>query len=281
MDRVFGFGAPFLLRFSSNSDRLPRLFRWTNQRHEATNPVTVCMDGGIVKGLELPGRKIAWLAESPAIYTWQRVGLIVKQNLEKVLRAYEVLLTSDRSLCRLDPRIRYHPAGSNLPWIPEAQYGLHPKTRMCSMFASTKQLVRGHEIRQAYAARLEGRLDLFGGACGSPRLGGPGAHPDKSEGLLPYRFSVAMENCRTDLYYSEKLTDCFATGTVPIYWGPAAIGELFDERGILWLTEDFDPSELGEERYESMLPAIRRNLELVSRLESSDDLLYRRYLKDA
>lgn len=281
MDRVLGIGGSFALPFSSNSARLPQCFRWVSEPREATHPITVCIDGGIIDGVGLPGRKIAWLAESPAIGTWQRIGLIMKQNFERVIRAYEVVLTCDRSLCLLDPRIRYHPAGSNLPWIPAAQYGLHPKTRSCSMFASDKRMVRGHEIRHEVAARLRDRLDLFGGACGSPRLGDDEAHPDKSAGLLPYRFSVAMENCRTDFYYTEKITDCFATGTVPIYWGSAAIGEIFDTDGILWLTDDFDPRELTAERYEQMLPAVRRNLEIVKRLESADDLLYRRYLQDA
>lgn len=276
---MYGVGWPFDPRHSSNSTRRPRLFDWTDDPSEATLPVTVCLDGALRSGVELPGRKIAWIAESPATVAWQRITWHMKADLDRILDAYEVLLTSDRSLCLLDPRIVYHPPGSNLPWIPESQYGIHRKSKLCSMFASSKRMVRGHAIRHRFAEALRGSLDLFGGACGSPRIGGGGAHPDKGEGLLPYMFSVAMENCRVPFYYSEKITDCFATGTVPVYWGSDAIGEIFDTDGILSLDDDFDPRSLGRELYESMLPAIRNNLEIVRRLESADDVLYRRFIR--
>lgn len=278
-DRIFAIGWPFSPAYSSNSTRRPKHFRWTKDPSEATIPITVCIDGGIRKGLKQPGRKIAWILESPAISAWQKVSLFIKQNLDEVLEAYEVVLTSDRDFCRLDPKIQYHTAGSNLPWIAEEQYGLHEKTKLCSMFASNKQMVEGHRIRHTYAERLKDKLDLFGGACGSKRLGNGKPHPHKAGGLIPYMFSVTMENCRVPLYYTEKITDCFATGTVPVYWGPREIGEIFDSDGILFLDEDFDPGMLSEDLYRSMLPAVRQNLEIVSDLEGSDDELYRKYIR--
>jgi hypothetical protein len=278
--RVFGIGWPFNPRWSSNSTRKPRLFDWSDNPAAATLPITVCMDGAIASGLHLPGRKIAWLTESPAINQWSGTSGFLMQNLEQVLDAYEVILTSDRNVCLLDPRITYHPAGSNLPWIPESLYGLHPKSKLCSMFASSKQMVEGHRVRHRYAELFRDRLDLFGGALGSPRLGGGGAHPDKSQGIIPYMFNIAMENCQVPTYYSEKLTDCFATGTVPVYWGAHDVPGLFDESGVLRLDESFDIASLTPALYHEMRPAIENNLELVRRLEGSDDLLYRRYLQD-
>ncbi len=276
-DRVLGVGFPFATTASSCSNRRPRLFDWTGDRAKATVDTVVYMDGAILDGLEAEGRKIAWLLESPAVLRVKCPALL--DELERVIASFDLVLTCERELCALDPRVLYHPAGSNLPWTPECDYGLHEKDRTCSMLASDKQLVEGHAVRLRYAEKLGPDLDLFGGALGSPRVGGNGSAPGKGEALYRYRFQVAMENCRVPLYYTEKLTDCFATGTVPVYWGSGDIGELFDPAGILVLDEGFDVRALDAGLYDRMLPAVRGNLARVRSLESADDLLYRRYVR--
>ncbi len=278
-DKVLGIGESFRLKFSSNSSRKPVYFDWTHDPAEATVDTFVCIQKGILRAVDIPGRKIGWLNESPAITKWQNIHGIIHSDLDHYMDAYEIILTSDRSECEIHPGFVYHAAGSNLPWIPEAQYAIPAKTKMCSMFASNKKMTDGHLYRSQVAEKLKDHLDLFGGACGSPRIGGSGPHPDKREGLLPYRFSVVMENCQTAFYYTEKLTDCFATGTVPIYWGSDCISEMCNTEGVIVLDESFNLGNLSEERYESMLPAIRENLEMVKQLESADDLLFRTYIK--
>ncbi len=277
--RVYAIGCPFEPDWSSNSDRRPLNFDWTERREDATIPLTVCIDLGIQEALEAPGRKIAWLLESPAISQLQGLYEFIPDNLERLIEAYQVILSSDRELCAEFPPIQYHPAGSNLPWIAEADYRIYPKSKLCSMFASGKQMVEGHRVRHEYALRFKGKVDLFGGACGSPRLGGSEAHPDKREGLLPYMFSITMENCRKPLYYSEKLTDCFATGTVPVYWGSNAISEIFDMRGVIVLDDEFQLSALSSDLYYEMMPFIERNLEIVAALEGADDLLFAEFIQ--
>ena len=147
------------------------------------------------------------------------------------------------------------------------------------MIASAKQMVDGHRVRLEYAEKLKGRLDLYGGACGSPKVTSEEYILDKSDGLAPYMFSVAMENCRVSLYYTEKLTDCFVTGTVPIYWGSDDIGEIFDEKGIIKLDDDFDISALNSNLYADMMPHIRNNFEIASTLEGADDALFDKYIR--
>ena len=48
-------------------------------------------------------------------------------------------------------------------------------------------------------------------------------------------FSVTIENDKYETYYTEKLTDCFATGTIPIYWGCLNISQYFNPKGIVIL----------------------------------------------
>jgi hypothetical protein len=280
-DKVLGIGDSFSLAASSNSTRRPKLFDWTEDPSQATVDTVVCIQSGIVNAIDRPGRKIGWLNESPAITRWQTIRAIIHADLDRYMSAYEFILTADRAECELHPRFIYHPAGSNLPWIPEYRYGIHPKSRMCSMIASAKNMVEGHHYRLQVAARLKDSLDLYGGACGSPRIGERGPYPDKSGALLDYRFHVAMENCQVPFYYTERLTDCMATGTVPIYWGADCIEEVCNPDGVIVLDDEFDVGMLDEALYRDMLPAIRENLAIVRQLEGADDLLYRTYIQTA
>ncbi len=77
---------------------------------------------------------------------------------------------------------------------------------------------------------------------------------------------------------SRLPADCFATATVPVYWGADTIAEVFDPSGILWLDDDFRVGDLSFELYESMLPAVKNNLRILRELESSADRLFRRFI---
>ena len=46
-----------------------------------------------------------------------------------------------------------------------------------------------------------------------------------------------MENSIADVYYTEKILDCFLSGTIPIYWGTERINDRFDKSGIIMLDD--------------------------------------------
>ena len=54
----------------------------------------------------------------------------------------------------------------------------------------------------------------------------------KSEGLNDYCFSIAMENFDSDGLFTEKVLDCFLTGTIPIFYGAKNIGDYFNKDGF-------------------------------------------------
>ena len=78
-------------------------------------------------------------------------------------------------------------------------------------------------------------------------------------------FSLVIESCREDYYFSEKLIDCFLTGTIPVYWGCPSIGDFFDTKGMLIFETKEEGlellSKLTPELYESMLPHVQENFE--------------------
>jgi hypothetical protein len=55
----------------------------------------------------------------------------------------------------------------------------------------------------------------------------------KTDGLAPYRYSVVIENCQEQNYFTEKLVDAFLCKTVPIYRGCPNIGDYFDISGMI------------------------------------------------
>jgi hypothetical protein len=66
---------------------------------------------------------------------------------------------------------------------------------------------------------------------------GKGLHflPDKLDGLLPYRYSIAIENASLPFYFTEKINDCFLAWTVPIYFGCVNIEKFFPEKSFIWI----------------------------------------------
>jgi hypothetical protein len=116
---------------------------------------------------------------------------------------------------------------------------------------------------------------LFGGALGSRRIGSDNSPwPDKSEAINDYMFQIVIENDSYSTYFTEKVTDCFATGTIPIYWGAPDIGDYFNMDGIIVLDEHFEINSLTKELYYSKLSAVKDNFNRVQNMIGADDYLY-------
>jgi len=109
-----------------------------------------------------------------------------------------------------------------------------PKSKLCSIIVSTKKGLPGHALRHAVVG--------WSRTCGIDlSVLGRGYQPFelKQEGLLPYHYSVVIENVQEPDYFTEKLLDCMLCGTMPIYWGAPNIGEYFDPVGMhICLTYD-------------------------------------------
>lgn len=55
----------------------------------------------------------------------------------------------------------------------------------------------------------------------------------KIEFQKKYKFSIACENYSYDYYNSEKITDAFYSGTIPIYFGDPKIAEIYNEKAFI------------------------------------------------
>ncbi|SLN22452.1 glycosyltransferase family 10 domain-containing protein [Ruegeria meonggei] len=151
-------------------------------------------------------------------YTWRRFF--------RVLTFHDVLLQGI-------PNAVFLPYGVTM--VPDWQALSVEKTKSCSLIASAKRNLKGHQLRHSV-------INWVRDSGADVEIMGRGYTPfeRKSDGLAPYRFSVVIENVRERNYFSEKLTDTILCATVPIYWGCPNISDFFDTSGMVLCKTETD-----------------------------------------
>ena len=181
-----------------------------------------------------------WLLESkqiiPQYYQW------IIDNYEFVTSRVDGIFSCDKELCAKYPKISYSLINA-VPWVQDRK--VHEKTKLVSMIASNKRMCEGHARRLQFVDKFRDKLDFYGRGFNEISC--------KEDGLRDYMFSVGIENAVYDTYFTEKLTDCFACGTIPIFYGCKGVTEYFNEDGIIFLDDDFDLSMLTKDLYSSKM----------------------------
>ena len=142
-----------------------------------------------------------------------------------------------------------------------------------SIVSSDKRMCPYHDYRIELAnkCRRDCLADAFGTFDGGKMI-------KISEALTDYRYSVVIENDISPYFFTQKITDCFLSMTIPIYFGATAIGEFFNEDGIIKITPRTDIEKVlkgcTKNEYEARLPAIIDNFNRVQRYRNMWDYLY-------
>ncbi len=173
--------------------------------------------------------------------------------LRRSHRRFFRILSFYEDLCEALPNSVFFPFGST--WVRNWRELDIEKSKTCSLIASAKRSLEGHALRHDIAdwAKTEGiAMDVMGG--------GYQPFKAKSDGLVPYRYSVVIENVRERHYFTEKLIDAILCKTVPIYWGCPNIGDYFDTSGMVICesAEDIQNAlrNMSDEDYAARLPAL-------------------------
>ena len=207
-----------------------------------------------------------WLLESkqiiPQYYQW------IIDNYEFVTSRVDGIFSCDKELCAKYPKISYSLINA-VPWVQDRK--VHKKTKLVSMIASNKRMCEGHARRLQFVDKFRDKLDFYGRGFNEISC--------KEDGLRDYMFSVGIENAVYDTYFTEKLTDCFACGTIPIFYGCKGVTEYFNEDGIIFLDDDFDLSMLTKDLYYSKMDVIKDNFECSINFPVAEDYLYLNYFK--
>jgi hypothetical protein len=207
--------------------------------------------------------KVAWIVECREVHPFSYQRILEVEDL------LDYVFTFDQKL--LDKGGKYKKSLIASTRIRDAHSNIYKKSKDISMIVSRKKWCSGHKFRHRIVDSLIGEeaIDLWGNAFREMPQGA------KVLALAEYKYSIAIENSKDKNYFTEKIIDCFRTGTAPIYWGTSSISEYFNMDGVVCFEtveelHDILPS-LTEERYRKMLPAIKENYQLAKKWCSMDD----------
>lgn len=233
------------------------------------NGITIFTDKTIVRDdVEKVSSKIkvAWLLEPKVVYG------VVYEKIIKYEDKYDYILTYDSKLLKRSSKYIFAPASST--WIPEEFQKIYDKSKKVSMILSSKRHLVGRKLRYEIYDGIKEGIDYYGNECNYIRT--------KDLGLRDYMYSIAVENCSVENYFTEKLIDCFLCGTVPVYWGCSNIDKFFDINGIVSIKDVDDLKEklvhFNIHNYKFSLPYIRNNFNTAQKYKIIDDYVYENFL---
>lgn len=202
--------------------------------------ITLIQDYDCVKYIngeygKLPGMVIADLHEAPHLFNHQVVYEAVKNNADKfdyIFTYSNELLTLPNAIfrnggyeCVLNKNIHSH---EHPLLADESLFNLYEKSKGISFITSNKNFTDLHKFRNHCVSVIISNntsVDIYG--MGHNTIKG------KIDGLKDYKYSIAIENGVFENYFTEKILDCFLTGTIPIYKGCPNISKFFNSEGII------------------------------------------------
>ena len=209
--------------------------------------------------------KAAWLME-PKAYDPGAYDMV-----QKLENSFNIILTHDIELLNRNPeKYVYAPADTTIIESPSIK--IHDKNKLTSFIYSDKQFLEGHKMRYKIAEYIKGKdydISSYGHGCNPIEK--------KADALKDYCFSISVENSSADNYFSDKILDCFVTGTVPIYWGCPNVFDYFNKDGILYFNtiEELEEilNSLSIEKYKNMKSVIEENFNSALFYMRLDDII--------
>lgn len=262
---------------------IPKEFTYIYDAHNTEYDLVYLQDDAIIDYLDGSDKDynktpiVVRICENRKFFNQQKVIERTIAEFDK----FDMILTWDKEVLKL-PNARFCPLTglTQFNMLPvtfdKEELRVHNKTKEVSCVTSTKAFLPGHRTRLELVQQIQHRVDLYGR--------GIREIASKLEALKDYRYSVVIENDISENYYTEKLTDCLLTGTIPIYYGCPNISEFFDINGIHTFTtvEELHKilDQLSQEDYLSRLESILHNYEVALTQPLFNDDMYKNYYKD-
>ena len=284
-----------VIGYFQENNYIPKDFTFVYNQEKGDFDATIITDMELLDYLvgnkKFPeGEIIADLHESPLYNTSQRqVYNLVKENYKK----FTLILTHNVELLKLpNAQLRlclFSCLNKNIhtrEWpilSDDSLRKIYPKTKLLSCIASNKSFLEGHRKRLEFinyimSTKYNNFIDMFG--VGFNPIEG------KIEGLKDYKFSIAIENSYANNECSEKISDCFLTGTIPIYYGTPNIGDYFNMDGIFVFNTKEELENIvknitlnGDKIYKDKTKAIQDNYEIAIKYTLNSDQIFNQYLK--
>lgn len=172
--------------------------------------------------------------------------------VEKNYQLFTGILTwNERLLKNCSNTVLFHHIGEGGCGTPENNYlenfneEYNKKQFEVSFLSGAKSITEGHKFRQEIY-KMDAWInipkkwyftlnDFDANNFNSGGVGRPNnIWPYKKICFTESMFHIGVENVCQNNWYTEKITDAFATKTLPIYWGCPNLQELgYDERGVI------------------------------------------------
>lgn len=256
-----------------------------NQKIEFTknskeSNIALHTDYGIIKNpIDKSKKNFGWFLESSAIIEF--VIKTVVNNLPFYKSRFEYIFTHDQRIINIDPMFFKFALPSSRPWIQNRK--IYNKTKKISMISSKKTQTDGHRYRQEIMNKYFDKIDHFGKGHYGRELPqfinfGNMLETGKLLGLKDYAYSITIQNSYYDDHFCEKIADCFATGTIPIFWGTKRISNYFNNQGIVFLEDMKNIDVFTLEYYHSKIDFIKENFDICMSMPTAEDYIYDKYL---
>jgi hypothetical protein len=261
--------------------RFPQYTFWDRSNYGLNNHV-YCEARILDKPLGKPVKKFALFLESESVELKNYKIFDKNPGLEK---EFHLIFThSEKHLNKYSNAV--FSLGAGVYYGTELHGGImhdkqyENKTKNVSIVSSEKTQCELHKFRLDIARYYKNNhnhiVDAFGTFDG-------GEYIKIHKSLDDYRYSIAMENEITPYRFTEKILNCFASMTVPIYIGATKIGDFFNVDGIITVPslshEGMDRIIAGcsKKDYEERLPAIIDNFNRVQRFLCTEDYMWTHY----
>jgi hypothetical protein len=259
MDYLYTNDTRFAHSTSSSWYNKPTGFEWKRENFQESNFI-------ILTNLEtlnsFKEKKVfGWIIEPPEIDSFQY------EYVKKNINSFEKIYTYDENLLKISDKFDFLPIGGC--WIEETDWGIYDKNKVINIIASSKTQTSGHKLRHEVISNIK-NIDIYGN--------GYNPFKNKIDVLKDYMYSITVENQKMDFLFTEKLIDCFLTGTIPIYYGCPSISKFFNTDGMLIFDSINELSEIvnmiDTEYYYSKIESIKENFELAKKYTICDNILY-------
>ena len=233
----------------------------------AKDPIVIYTDKwySAAKHMEDKIIKVAWTMEP------REFDKLAYKSLESHIDDFDLILSWDKELLEKYPeKCEYIPADGLFVDTESVYRKSVTKTKNISHIFSNKKIIVGHKLRHEIAEKLTG-FDCYGRGTKKPL-------EKKSDGLNDYHFSIVVENNQAKNYFTEKILDCFACRTIPVYWGAPNIEEFFDKESIITFNtieelENIIPN-LNESLYKKLFSSLEINYKKSLQYYDFDEFIY-------
>jgi len=106
------------------------------------------------------------------------------------------------------------------------------------------------------------KVDSLGECLNNTGILAPHDRYEFEKMVSQYKFIITFENCKRDMYITEKILHGFYSLTIPIYWGSDYIHEFYNDKSFINI-QDYN------------IENVNKTIEIIKNIDNNDDL----YLK--